>query len=114
MLFGLSRKPLRHGELVDLIGGVSRKVLTRPCAGSRSTVWSSAVPRKPRPDRVRPHRPRPDPRRAPSRASTNWARTTARPSSTSRRRRRRRSRPLPATEGRPGRHVGDTAPPRTT
>ncbi|MFJ3945257.1 winged helix-turn-helix transcriptional regulator [Streptomyces griseoaurantiacus] len=29
VLFGLSRKPLRHGELVDLIGGVSRKVLTQ-------------------------------------------------------------------------------------
>ncbi|MEW2619332.1 helix-turn-helix domain-containing protein [Streptomyces sp. NPDC048106] len=28
-LFGLSRKPRRHGELVDLIGGVSRKVLTQ-------------------------------------------------------------------------------------
>ncbi|MEV7602999.1 helix-turn-helix domain-containing protein [Kitasatospora sp. NPDC089797] len=29
VLFGLSRKPRRHGELVDLIGGVSRKVLTQ-------------------------------------------------------------------------------------
>ncbi|HET9171589.1 MAG TPA: helix-turn-helix domain-containing protein [Actinospica sp.] len=28
VLFGLSLKPRRHGELVDLIGGVSRKVLT--------------------------------------------------------------------------------------
>jgi DNA-binding HxlR family transcriptional regulator len=28
-LFGLSQKPRRHGELVDLIGGVSRKVLTQ-------------------------------------------------------------------------------------
>jgi DNA-binding HxlR family transcriptional regulator len=28
-LFALSRKPRRHGELVDLIGGVSRKVLTQ-------------------------------------------------------------------------------------
>ncbi|MFH7339325.1 helix-turn-helix domain-containing protein [Streptomyces hygroscopicus] len=28
-LFGLSREPRRHGELVDLIGGVSRKVLTQ-------------------------------------------------------------------------------------
>jgi DNA-binding HxlR family transcriptional regulator len=29
VLFGLSRQPRRHGELVDLIGGVSRKVLTQ-------------------------------------------------------------------------------------
>lgn len=29
VLFGLSRRPRRHGELVDLIGGVSRKVLTQ-------------------------------------------------------------------------------------
>ncbi|MCP2203012.1 winged helix-turn-helix transcriptional regulator [Lentzea flava] len=29
VLFGLSRRPHRHGELVDLIGGVSRKVLTQ-------------------------------------------------------------------------------------
>ncbi|WP_377266795.1 winged helix-turn-helix transcriptional regulator [Peterkaempfera sp. SMS 1(5)a] len=28
-LFGLSQTPRRHGELVDLIGGVSRKVLTQ-------------------------------------------------------------------------------------
>ncbi|MGQ4511503.1 winged helix-turn-helix transcriptional regulator [Streptomyces sp. DW26H14] len=28
VLFGLSRQPRRHGELIDLIGGVSRKVLT--------------------------------------------------------------------------------------
>jgi DNA-binding HxlR family transcriptional regulator len=29
VLFGLSEGPRRHGELVDLIGGVSRKVLTQ-------------------------------------------------------------------------------------
>ncbi|MER7755455.1 helix-turn-helix domain-containing protein [Kitasatospora sp. NPDC097643] len=29
VLFALSRRPYRHGELVDLIGGVSRKVLTQ-------------------------------------------------------------------------------------
>ena len=29
VLFGLSRQPRRHGELADLIGGVSRKVLTQ-------------------------------------------------------------------------------------
>ncbi|EFF88710.1 transcriptional regulator [Streptomyces sp. e14] len=29
VLFGLSHQPRRHGELVDLIGGVSRKVLTQ-------------------------------------------------------------------------------------
>jgi DNA-binding HxlR family transcriptional regulator len=29
VLFGLSRQPRRHGELVDLIGGISRKVLTQ-------------------------------------------------------------------------------------
>lgn len=29
VLFGLSQEPRRHGELVDLIGGVSRKVLTQ-------------------------------------------------------------------------------------
>jgi DNA-binding HxlR family transcriptional regulator len=28
-LFALSNGPLRHGELVELIGGVSRKVLTQ-------------------------------------------------------------------------------------
>ncbi|MBT0773682.1 helix-turn-helix transcriptional regulator [Kineosporia sp. J2-2] len=28
-LFALSEGPLRHGELVELIGGVSRKVLTQ-------------------------------------------------------------------------------------
>jgi DNA-binding HxlR family transcriptional regulator len=28
VLFGLSHRPRRHGELVELIGGVSRKVLT--------------------------------------------------------------------------------------
>jgi len=28
VLFGLSERPRRHGELVDLIGGISRKVLT--------------------------------------------------------------------------------------
>jgi DNA-binding HxlR family transcriptional regulator len=28
-LFALSEGPLRHGDLVDLIGGVSRKVLTQ-------------------------------------------------------------------------------------
>jgi DNA-binding HxlR family transcriptional regulator len=29
VLYGLSNGPLRHGELVDLIGGISRKVLTQ-------------------------------------------------------------------------------------
>lgn len=29
VLFALSREPCRHGELIDLIGGVSRKVLTQ-------------------------------------------------------------------------------------
>ncbi|SFF75835.1 transcriptional regulator, HxlR family [Actinacidiphila alni] len=29
VLHGLSKKPRRHGELIDLIGGVSRKVLTQ-------------------------------------------------------------------------------------
>ncbi|WP_406192551.1 helix-turn-helix transcriptional regulator [Kitasatospora sp. NBC_01560] len=29
ILFALSREPRRHGELADLIGGVSRKVLTQ-------------------------------------------------------------------------------------
>jgi DNA-binding HxlR family transcriptional regulator len=29
VLYGLSRQPRRHGELVDVIGGVSRKVLTQ-------------------------------------------------------------------------------------
>lgn len=29
VLFGLSRQPRRHGELVELIGGISRKVLTQ-------------------------------------------------------------------------------------
>jgi DNA-binding HxlR family transcriptional regulator len=29
VLFALSRKPCRHGELIDLIGGISRKVLTQ-------------------------------------------------------------------------------------
>jgi DNA-binding HxlR family transcriptional regulator len=29
VLFALSRQPRRHGELVDEIGGVSRKVLTQ-------------------------------------------------------------------------------------
>ncbi|MFK0171602.1 winged helix-turn-helix transcriptional regulator [Streptomyces sp. NPDC090306] len=29
VLFGLSLRPRRHGELVDLIGGISRKVLTQ-------------------------------------------------------------------------------------
>jgi len=29
VLFGLSRRPRRHGELVELIGGISRKVLTQ-------------------------------------------------------------------------------------
>ncbi|MEU6175448.1 helix-turn-helix domain-containing protein [Streptantibioticus parmotrematis] len=29
VLFALSREACRHGELVDLIGGVSRKVLTQ-------------------------------------------------------------------------------------
>ncbi|GLW26821.1 HxlR family transcriptional regulator [Microbispora amethystogenes] len=29
VLFALSRRPCRHGELVDLIGGISRKVLTQ-------------------------------------------------------------------------------------
>lgn len=29
VLFALSRQPCRHGELVDLIGGISRKVLTQ-------------------------------------------------------------------------------------
>jgi DNA-binding HxlR family transcriptional regulator len=29
VVFGLSRQARRHGELVDLIGGVSRKVLTQ-------------------------------------------------------------------------------------
>ncbi|MFJ2889532.1 winged helix-turn-helix transcriptional regulator [Streptomyces sp. NPDC087305] len=28
-LYGLSQGPVRHGELVDLIGGISRKVLTQ-------------------------------------------------------------------------------------
>lgn len=28
VLFGLSARPRRHGELVDLVGGISRKVLT--------------------------------------------------------------------------------------
>jgi DNA-binding HxlR family transcriptional regulator len=29
VLFALSRGPRRHGELVDLVGGISRKVLTQ-------------------------------------------------------------------------------------
>ncbi|MFC8448751.1 winged helix-turn-helix transcriptional regulator [Kitasatospora sp. NPDC057223] len=29
VLFALSRRPCRHGELVDLVGGISRKVLTQ-------------------------------------------------------------------------------------
>ncbi|WP_433734246.1 winged helix-turn-helix transcriptional regulator [Nocardia sp. CA-129566] len=29
VLFGLSHQPRRHGDLVDLIGGISRKVLTQ-------------------------------------------------------------------------------------
>ncbi|MDT7841969.1 winged helix-turn-helix transcriptional regulator [Streptomyces justiciae] len=29
VIYGLSRQPRRHGELVDLIGGISRKVLTQ-------------------------------------------------------------------------------------
>ncbi|MGW4233467.1 winged helix-turn-helix transcriptional regulator [Streptomyces sp. NPDC004980] len=29
VIFALSRQPCRHGELVDLVGGVSRKVLTQ-------------------------------------------------------------------------------------
>jgi DNA-binding HxlR family transcriptional regulator len=29
VLFGLSQHPRRHGELVELIGGISRKVLTQ-------------------------------------------------------------------------------------
>ncbi|XVV06280.1 winged helix-turn-helix transcriptional regulator [Actinosynnema sp. CA-248983] len=29
VVFGLSHQPRRHGELVDLIGGISRKVLTQ-------------------------------------------------------------------------------------
>ncbi|MBO1414870.1 helix-turn-helix domain-containing protein [Streptomyces sp. FH025] len=29
VLFALSREPRRHGELVDLVGGISRKVLTQ-------------------------------------------------------------------------------------
>jgi DNA-binding HxlR family transcriptional regulator len=29
VVYGLSRQPHRHGELADLIGGISRKVLTQ-------------------------------------------------------------------------------------
>ncbi|SHM24399.1 winged helix-turn-helix transcriptional regulator [Actinacidiphila paucisporea] len=29
VLFGLSRQPRRHGEIIDLVGGISRKVLTQ-------------------------------------------------------------------------------------
>ncbi|MFG1925277.1 winged helix-turn-helix transcriptional regulator [Cryptosporangium sp. NPDC048952] len=29
VLYGLSEGPLRHGELIELIGGISRKVLTQ-------------------------------------------------------------------------------------
>ncbi|WIY02975.1 helix-turn-helix domain-containing protein [Amycolatopsis mongoliensis] len=29
VLYGLSQGPVRHGELIELIGGVSRKVLTQ-------------------------------------------------------------------------------------
>ncbi|MCL2585237.1 MAG: helix-turn-helix transcriptional regulator [Streptosporangiales bacterium] len=29
VIFGLSQRPRRHGELADLIGGISRKVLTQ-------------------------------------------------------------------------------------
>ncbi|MFC9329538.1 winged helix-turn-helix transcriptional regulator [Kitasatospora sp. NPDC057015] len=29
VLFALSRRPCRHGELVELVGGISRKVLTQ-------------------------------------------------------------------------------------
>jgi DNA-binding HxlR family transcriptional regulator len=29
VLYGLSQQPRRHGELVDVIGGISRKVLTQ-------------------------------------------------------------------------------------
>lgn len=32
VLFGLSLQPRRHGELVHLIGGISRKVLSRTFA----------------------------------------------------------------------------------
>src|ERR1700729_1713064 len=33
VLFGLSRQPRRHGELIGLIGGISRKVLTQTLRG---------------------------------------------------------------------------------
>ncbi|MFF3159173.1 winged helix-turn-helix transcriptional regulator [Streptomyces sp. NPDC057910] len=29
VIYGLSRGPVRHGELVELIGGISRKMLTQ-------------------------------------------------------------------------------------
>ncbi|AZS89113.1 helix-turn-helix domain-containing protein [Streptomyces griseoviridis] len=29
VLYGLSRGPVRHGELIELIGGISRKMLTQ-------------------------------------------------------------------------------------
>ena len=29
VLYGLSQGPVRHGELIDLIGGISRKMLTQ-------------------------------------------------------------------------------------
>ncbi len=38
-LFALSEGPVRHGDLVELIGGVSRKVLTQTLRGFRSTGW---------------------------------------------------------------------------
>lgn len=45
VLHGLSQAPRRHGELVDLVGGVSRKVLTQTL---RRLELSGLVERRPR------------------------------------------------------------------
>lgn len=50
-LFALSDGPLRHGDLVELIGGISRKVLTQTLRGLQShglverRVYAEAPPR---------------------------------------------------------------------
>ncbi|GAA5113636.1 winged helix-turn-helix transcriptional regulator [Pseudonocardia adelaidensis] len=50
-IFALSKGPLRHGELVELIGGVSRKVLTQTLRRLQASglverrVYAEAPPR---------------------------------------------------------------------
>ncbi len=50
VIYGLSQGPVRHGDLIDLVGGISKKMLTQTLRrlGSHGLVTRRAYPEVPR------------------------------------------------------------------